>query len=431
MDGFEDTQVGALSPTREEYNPFAEDKGKGTSNLDNSLAHSESTTHSTPVMTSTVPPRSDTIPSSSARIVDMNDREGFVMYTIHFETDSLAYPGVRNYEIQRRYSDFVTFRKILVTEFPYHVLPPIPEKKLGSGRFDPHFVECRKTGLERFLKALLATPVISESRAVVRFMTEPRETLMEDFNRKGSKGILSTLNEQLQNLAVRFLKEKGPDGTGGAIDAVVADTHLLHDMLKKVESASATYATAEKRLNNNFSSLGPAFNNIANAELEVVDPYFVLSKAMDGQNHVNEKYIQNYIAEVTELLKYLLKYAESLIETLRRRDMQKMNNDLVEKELERAQSKLADMERQPMAYGSKFPQQRKKLKDKIENLTPIVQQNQIETDRASTDVESDLNTWHTFRKETAVKIIRSYMDVNRQHAEESIQLWESACSGWA
>lgn len=71
------------------------------------------------------------------------------------------------YEVQRRYSDFLWLRKILLRDYPGYFIPPMAEKNLGKN-FDNEFIQERMEILQKFLNALAEH---GELKASIYFLT--------------------------------------------------------------------------------------------------------------------------------------------------------------------------------------------------------------------------------------------------------------------
>lgn len=57
--------------------------------------------------------------------------------------------------VRRRYSDFEWLRTVLLKYHPGHVVPPLPNKKIGSRRFEVDFIEKRMKFLSMFMDAVM------------------------------------------------------------------------------------------------------------------------------------------------------------------------------------------------------------------------------------------------------------------------------------
>ena len=89
--------------------------------------------------------------------------KSYITYLITTKEPSLS--------VRRRYSDFVWFHQTLLELYPYVVIPPIPKKnKIGVDNFSNLFIAKRKRYLEKFLKWLLANPVIKNSQILYDFL---------------------------------------------------------------------------------------------------------------------------------------------------------------------------------------------------------------------------------------------------------------------
>lgn len=80
--------------------------------------------------------------------------------------------------VVRRYSDFVWLNEILVKRYPFRIVPILPPKRLTipvAGRHlssDEGFMERRRRGLQRYLRALIAHPILGRDELVQIFLTE-------------------------------------------------------------------------------------------------------------------------------------------------------------------------------------------------------------------------------------------------------------------
>ncbi|KAK6465822.1 putative golgi membrane protein-sorting protein [Scheffersomyces coipomensis] len=78
----------------------------------------------------------------------------------------------KNSSVRRRYSDFVTFRKILEQETTRVVIPPLPGKiLLNSNKFNDINIEQRRQGLEKFLTTVSGHPLLQTgSKTLIAFI---------------------------------------------------------------------------------------------------------------------------------------------------------------------------------------------------------------------------------------------------------------------
>ncbi len=100
--------------------------------------------------------------------------KSYITYLITTKEPSLS--------VRRRYTDFEWLHQTLLELYPYMVIPPIPKKnKIGIDKFSHVFVAKRMRYLEKFLRWLLANPVIKNSQLLYDFLSIEKE---EDLNKK-------------------------------------------------------------------------------------------------------------------------------------------------------------------------------------------------------------------------------------------------------
>lgn len=97
-----------------------------------------------------------------------------------------VYTEMTCWSTRRRYSDFEWLRNILLKNFPGHLVPTLPSKKVGSRRFDDDFVYKRMIFLTKFLNVLCESEHFKSSDALIAFLQcadrVTFENKMKDFN---------------------------------------------------------------------------------------------------------------------------------------------------------------------------------------------------------------------------------------------------------
>ncbi|EEA20136.1 Vacuolar protein sorting-associated protein vps5 [Talaromyces marneffei ATCC 18224] len=120
-----------------------------------------------------------------------------IVYQIRTKTTSKAYRQPE-FEVSRRYRDFLWIYNQLHSNNPGVVVPPPPEKQ-AVGRFDTNFVESRRAALERMINKIAAHPILQHDADLKIFLES--ETFGIDVKNKEnrepdlgqSKGMLSSL----------------------------------------------------------------------------------------------------------------------------------------------------------------------------------------------------------------------------------------------
>ena len=91
-----------------------------------------------------------------------------------FQSNYITYEIVTlepEWSVRRRYSDFEWLRNVLVKFYPRLYVPPIPNKKIGSRRFEIDFVEKRMLFLQKFINSILQSETFKASEPLICFLS--------------------------------------------------------------------------------------------------------------------------------------------------------------------------------------------------------------------------------------------------------------------
>ncbi|KAK4159125.1 Vps5 C terminal like-domain-containing protein [Cladorrhinum sp. PSN259] len=120
-----------------------------------------------------------------------------IVYSVRTKTSSKAYKQPE-FEVKRRYRDFLWLYTTMHANNPGVVVPPPPEKQ-AVGRFESNFVEARRAALEKMLNKIAAHPMLQLDGDLKLFLES--ETFNIDVKHKErkepnlgeSKGVLGSL----------------------------------------------------------------------------------------------------------------------------------------------------------------------------------------------------------------------------------------------
>ena len=102
----------------------------------------------------------------------------YVVYTVNTTTTNPKY-SYSQCTVIRRYSDFLWLHDILATDYPYAIIPPMPEKNTMN-RFEIDFVESRRSSLQSFVREVCTHPLLKESKRLRSFLTADDEKFGEE-----------------------------------------------------------------------------------------------------------------------------------------------------------------------------------------------------------------------------------------------------------
>ena len=77
-----------------------------------------------------------------------------------------------NWVVKRRYNDFLWLRQAMVKYNPGQVVPPLPDRKIGKGRFEKEFIAERMIFLQKFMDALVKNEYFKASPPLIPFLSQ-------------------------------------------------------------------------------------------------------------------------------------------------------------------------------------------------------------------------------------------------------------------
>ncbi|XP_028406574.1 sorting nexin-8-like [Dendronephthya gigantea] len=92
------------------------------------------------------------------------EKKGILLKHNEYRVNSQKYKTTVN----RRYRDFEALFDLLLSRYPYRMVPKLPPKKIGATK---EFIESRRRSLKRFLNIVARHPVLNEDKMVVWFLT--------------------------------------------------------------------------------------------------------------------------------------------------------------------------------------------------------------------------------------------------------------------
>lgn len=118
------------------------------------------------------------------------------VYSVRTKTSSKAYKQPE-FEVKRRYRDFLWLYTTLQANNPGVVVPPPPDKQ-AVGRFDSNFIEARRAALEKMVNKTAAHPTLQHDQDLKLFLEseafniDVKHKERREPNLGESKGMLST-----------------------------------------------------------------------------------------------------------------------------------------------------------------------------------------------------------------------------------------------
>ncbi|XP_058491539.1 sorting nexin-7 isoform X2 [Solea solea] len=241
--------------------------------------------------------------------------ETFIMYRVLTKTTRSQF-DCSEYEVRRRYQDFLWLRSRLEENHPTLIVHPLPEKfvmKSMVERFNDDFIETRRNALDRFLKKISEHPVLSFSEHLQVFLTEPELTS----HKKQGPGFLSRMGDTVRGLAnsVRGLKSRPDEFT--QMQEYVED---FSNKICSLDKVTQRIIREQKEYLDELKQYSPTYTHWAGSERDLAEPLKGVASCVEHCGKETEEQTQHLSEVLVPVLHEYVLCAETLRGVMRRRD---------------------------------------------------------------------------------------------------------------
>ncbi|XP_077592700.1 sorting nexin-7 isoform X1 [Stigmatopora nigra] len=323
--------------------------------------------------------------------------ETFIMYRVSTKTTRSEFDS-SEFEVLRRYQDFVWLRSRLEEDHPTLIVHPLPEKFVMKGmveRFSTDFIETRKKALHRFLDKIANHPIMSFNQHLKVFLTS------QDFSsqKKQGPGFLSRMGDTVRAVAhsVWGIKSRPEEFTH-----MQEYVDNFGGKISSVDKVSQRIIKEQREHMDELKQYGPLYSQWADIEEELHDPLKQVANCVEECSKETEKQI-NHLSEilVPALHEYVL-CADVLKSVLKRRD-----------------NIQADFESKNEALASKRADQEVgQLEKEVDALTDRME-------FANNALKGDWINWKNKTRDDLKSAFISTADNNMECYEKCLAVWES------
>ncbi|CCG81668.1 putative Vacuolar targeting protein Atg24 [Taphrina deformans PYCC 5710] len=212
-------------------------------------------------------------------------RESYISYLVKTSSTLPAFVK-QDFNVRRRYNDFVFLHSLLTQNYPTCAIPPLPEKHTSAyikgGRFDPDFTSRRCHSLDRFLKRCSLHPQLKRAtelhtflesndwNSYTRSLNHTRHATMD-----GSSSMMEGLTDTLMGA---FAKLGKPDKR---FTDVRERAEKLSRDLSHIEKLIGRLTRRAADLDGDFGEMAQHFARLSEIEPELEKEFIDFSKAMD------------------------------------------------------------------------------------------------------------------------------------------------------
>ncbi|AWP20990.1 putative sorting nexin-7 [Scophthalmus maximus] len=241
--------------------------------------------------------------------------ETFIMYRVLTKTTRSEFDS-SEYEVHRRYQDFLWLRSRLEETHPTLIVHPLPEKFVMKGmveRFNDDFIHTRRKALHRFLNKISEHPILSYNQHFKVFLTAEELTS----HRKQGPGFLSRMGETVRAVAntVRGLKSRPEEFA--AMQEYVDD---FSNKICTVDKVTQRIIKEEREYLDELKQYGPMYGQWAESEGNLAEPLKAVASCVERCGKETEEHAHHLSEVLVPTLHEYILCAETLKAVMRRRD---------------------------------------------------------------------------------------------------------------
>ncbi|XP_030349658.1 sorting nexin-7 [Strigops habroptila] len=322
--------------------------------------------------------------------------ETFITYRVVTKTSRGEFDS-SEYEVRRRYQDFLWLKSKLEEAHPTLIIPPLPEKFIMKGmveRFSDEFIETRRKALHKFLNRIADHPTLTFNEDFKIFLTAQAWELSS--HKKQGPGLLSRMGQTVRAVAssVRGGVKNRPEmftEMNNYMEAFSQKINVLDKIAHRIYKEEREYF-------NEMKEYGPIHTLWSASEEDIAESLKGVASCIDKCCKATEKKMAGLSENLLPILHEYVLYSEILMGVLKRRDQ-------IQGELD---SKVDGSKK---TEKDLFSEEIGKLEDKVECANNALK---ADWDRWKQNMQCDMRSTFT-----------NVAENNLRYYEECLATWES------
>ncbi|XP_019386590.1 PREDICTED: sorting nexin-7 isoform X1 [Crocodylus porosus] len=324
--------------------------------------------------------------------------ETFITYRVVTKTSRSEFDS-SEYEVRRRYQDFLWLKSRLEEAHPTLIIPPLPEKFIMKGmveRFSEEFIETRRRALQKFLSRIADHPTLTFNEDFKIFLTAQAWELSS--HKKQGPGLFSRMGQTVRAVAssVRGGVKNRPEIFMEMNDYMEIFTQKIN-LLDKI---SHRIYKEERDYFHEMKEYGPIHTLWSASEEDLVDSLKGVANCIDKCCKATEKRMTGLSENLLPVIHEYILYSDILMGVLKRRDQIQVE---LESKVDALSNKKAEKDLLREEIG--------KLEDKVEC--------------ANNALKADWDRWKQTMRYDMKSAFTNVAESNLQYYEQCLASWES------
>ncbi|XP_015260961.1 PREDICTED: sorting nexin-7 [Gekko japonicus] len=325
--------------------------------------------------------------------------ETFTTYRVVTKTTRGEFDS-SEYEVRRRYQDFLWLKGKLEEAHPTLIIPPLPEKFIMKGvmeRFNDDFIETRRKALHKFLNRVADHPTLTFNEDLKIFLTAQAWELSS--HKKQGPGLLSRMGQTVKAVA-SSMRGGGLKNRPDAFTEMNDYVDVFNQKISLLDKISHRVYKEEKDYYYEMKEFGPIHTLWSASEENLGDTLKGVASCTDQCCKAMEKRMVALSETLFPTLHEYTLYSEILMGVLKRRDLIQAELD---SKVEALYNKNAETDLLSEEIG--------KLEDKVEC--------------ANNALQADWDRWKESMRLDVKMAFSEVAENNIQYYEQCLATWES------
>ncbi|XP_031439552.1 sorting nexin-7 isoform X3 [Clupea harengus] len=357
--------------------------------------------------------------------------ETFITYRVLTKTTRGEFDS-SEYEVRRRYQDFLWLRGRLEEAHPTLIVHPLPEKFVMKGmveRFNDDFIETRRRALHRFLDRVADHPILSCNEDFRVFLSAQAWELTS--HKKQGPGFLTRMGETVRAVAasVRGVKNRPEE-----FNSIQEYVEAFSQKMTSLDRITQRITKEEKEYLEELKEYAPTYTLWSGSEEELAEPLKGMANSLDRCYQETEEQGRQLSDCLAPALHEYVLCSETLKAVLRRRDNIQAE---LEAKNEALATKRADRDAEPRERGvvwqsllGKNPEEARQLKQQrlageIDELKEEIDKMEDRVEWANNALKGDWGRWQRSMRSDLKEAFLSTAQKNVDYYEKCLAVWES------
>ncbi|XP_012516509.1 PREDICTED: sorting nexin-7 isoform X4 [Propithecus coquereli] len=236
--------------------------------------------------------------------------ETFITYRIITKTSRGEFDS-SEFEVRRRYQDFLWLKGKLEEAHPTLIIPPLPEKFIVKGmveRFNDDFIETRRKALQKFLSRIADHPTLTFNEDFKVFLTAQAWELSS--HKKQGPGLLSRMGQTVRAVASSMRGVKNRPEEFMEMNNFI---EIFSQKINLIDKISQRIYKEEREYLDEMKEYGPIYILWSASEEDLVDTLNDVASCIDKCYKATEKRMSGLSEALLPVVHEYVLYSEMLM----------------------------------------------------------------------------------------------------------------------